>query len=112
MFWASDLYRDNMSASNAGDPDINGDYPESSSPRQRPSSPSYPDGPGWENPDVNMNTWGGGGRGGVSKIKSRRICKRKSMKRSNTKRRCRTVKKSNKRIQRIQRIQRNSKINK
>jgi len=101
------VYRPNLSASNAGDADINGNYPESSSPSP-PPSPSYPDGPGWENPYVNMNT-GGGGRGGVSKIKSRRICKRKSMKRSNTKRRCRTVKKSNKRIQRIRR---NSKINK
>ncbi len=109
MFWPSDLQRYYLFASTAGDPDINGNYPESSSPRQRPSSPRYTDGPGWENPYVNMNTWEGGGRGGVSKIKSRRICKRKSMKRSNTKRRCRTVKKSNKRIQRIRR---NSKINK
>ena len=108
MFWASDLYRDNMSASNAGDPDINGDYPESSTQRRSPS-PTYAEGSGWENPGVNMNTWGGGVR---CKNKSRRICKRKSMKESNTKRRCRTVKKSNKRIQRIQRIQRNSKINK
>ncbi len=58
MFWTTDVYRDNMSASNAGDADINGNYPEYS-PRQRPSSPSYPDGPGWENPYVNMNTWEG-----------------------------------------------------
>ncbi len=106
MFWTDDVYRPNLSASNAGDADINGNYPDSSSHRQRSPSPSYTDGPGWENPDVNMNAWEGGGRGGVSKIKSRRICKRKSMKRSNTKRRCRTVKRSNKRIRR------NSKINK
>jgi len=56
MFWTEDVYRPNLSASNAGDADINGNYPESSSPRQRSPSPSYTDGPGWENPYVNMNT--------------------------------------------------------
>ena len=52
------MYRPNLSASTAGDVDINGDYPEYS-PRQRSPSPIYTDGPGWENPDVNMNTWEG-----------------------------------------------------